>query len=228
MSSEASTPSLADQWAKGHAWHASQAKQRIAVARRCLQLIQPIAALDDVADFGCGIGAWLAAAQELGARRITGFEGDWIAKSEVVVPREAIQVVDLAATVLDHAKRFSLAMTIEVAEHLPEQSADGFVRTLINASDYVLFSAAIPGQGGSGHINEQPLPYWVEKFWRRGYVPLEPIRPHISNEHHIFPWIRQNIVMFVSYDVIIRRPEVIRYARPLRDFSLRYVPLTRQ
>ena len=167
--------SLAEQWAKGHRWHASQAAQRIEVARKCLRLLRSFVSLEDVADFGCGIGAWLAAARALGAGRIAGFEGEWIT-------------------------------------------------ALTNASDIVLFSAALPGQGGSGHLNEQPLPYWVRKFWRRGYIPLEPIRPYIARDASIFPWIRQNIVAFASYEMALRAPEVMRHARPPSAFSLHHHP----
>jgi hypothetical protein len=211
-----------EQWREGHQWHATQAAQRVEVARRCLRLIRSVVSLDTVSDFGCGIGGWLAAAKEMGAGQITGFEGDWIATSPVLIPREAIKVVDLATTILDLRKQFTLAMTIEVAEHLPEAAAEGFITTLTSASDHIVFSAAIPGQGGSGHVNEQPLIYWVRKFWNRGYVPLDPIRPYIARDRTIFPWLRQNVVMFAHYDAAIRDPNLMRFARPLGDFSLEY------
>jgi len=216
--------SLAEQWSKGHKWHASQAGLRVETAKKCLRLIQPFVSFENVADFGCGIGAWLAAAKALGAAEITGFEGEWVESSDVIISREDIKIVDLGAALLKFERKFTLAMTIEVAEHLPPKSADGFVSTLTNASDFILFSAAIPGQGGSGHVNEQPLPYWVQKFWRKGFIPLEPIRPYIARDESIFFWIRQNIVMFVNYDIVIRTPEALRFARPISDFSLSYDP----
>ena len=219
--SEQVRPSLAAHWARGHRTHTAQ---RIEVARKCLRLVRSFVSLEDVADFGCGIGAWLAAAKALGAESIASFEGAWIASSEVVIPREVIEIVDLATTVLDHRKRFSLALTIEVAEHLPPDAADGFVATLTNASNFILFSAALPGQGDLGHLNEQPLAYCVQKFWRQGYVPLEPIRPYIGRDTAIFPWIRQNIVAFASYEAVLRVPEAMRHARPPSAFSLHHHP----
>jgi hypothetical protein len=215
-------PSVAEQWRVGHKWHASQAEQRVEVAKRCLRLIKPLVSLESVVDFGCGIGAWLAAAKQLGAGTITGFEGEWVVSSPLVIPRDRIQIVDLAQQSVDLRKHATLAMTIEVAEHLPSEAADRFVRTLVCASDIVLFSAALPGQGGSGHINERPLMYWVRKFWAHGYVPLDPIRPYVARDSYIFPWIRQNIVMFANYDVAVRSPELMRFARPMGDFSLHY------
>lgn len=216
--------SLAEMWSGGHKSHTKDAKRRIEVAKRCLRLLPHPVSLESVVDFGCGIGAWLHAAQELGAKQILGLEGDYIKNTPVVIPRDTIRIADLAQEKFDFQKSHSLAMTIEVAEHLPEEAADGFIESLVNASDYVLFSAAIPRQGGIGHINEQPLMYWLKKFWQFGYVPLDPIRPYIARDSYIYGWIRQNIVMFVNYDLVLRSPELLRHARPLPDFYLHYQP----
>ncbi|MGB7101492.1 MAG: hypothetical protein WBD95_22335, partial [Xanthobacteraceae bacterium] len=78
------------------------------------------------------------------------------------------------------------------------------------------------GQGGLGHVNEQPLEYWVKKFWTRGYVPLEVLRPFIGGDQTLYPWLLQNLVMFISYELLLRSEALRRFARPLRDFSLKY------
>lgn len=214
--------SLAQQWSAGHKAHSADSQARIENGYKCLRIVRELFSFDRVVDFGCGIGGWLAAAQELGAKEIRGFEGPWILQADTVVPKECIQIANLAEETFDLGKRYDLALTIEVAEHLPETAADGFVKTLVSASDRVLFSAALPGQGGLGHVNEQPLAYWVEKFWLLRYVPLEPLRPYIASDRQIYPWLRQNIVLFVSYDVLVRSNTLMRAARPLSDFSLRY------
>lgn len=41
-------------------------------------------------------------------------------------------------------RRFDLALSLEVAEHLPKKSAEIFVDTLCKLSDTIIFSAAIP------------------------------------------------------------------------------------
>jgi hypothetical protein len=217
-------PSLGEQWGAAHKDHVKGANERVQSALKCLRLIRPFVDFESVVVFGCGVGAWLEACRQLGARNLLGFEGEWISKTETVVPRDLIRVRDLSSGVIDLQKRYTLAMTIEVAEHLPEQAADGFCESLVRASDYILFSAAIPKQGGVGHINEQPLPYWVEKFWRLRYIPIEPIRPYIARDRTILPWLRQNIVMFVNYEEAIRSREVMRFARPVSDFRLHYDP----
>jgi hypothetical protein len=214
--------SVAEDWLKGHKQHSDESALRVENGTKCLRLLKEFAPFDKVVDFGCGIGAWLLAAQGLGATEILGLEGPWILDAETVISKGLIRIVDLATESVNLEKRYDLALTIEVAEHLPEQAADRFCASLVAASDRILFSAAIPKQGGIGHVNEQPLMYWVEKFWRLGYVPLEAMRPYLASDRAIYPWLRQNLIMFVSYSVLVRTPEMLRFARPLSDFALRY------
>jgi 2-polyprenyl-3-methyl-5-hydroxy-6-metoxy-1,4-benzoquinol methylase len=47
---------------------------------------------------------------------------------------------------MDRQKEFDLAISLEVAEHLSQESAENFVKTLISCADYIIFSAAIPQQ----------------------------------------------------------------------------------
>ena len=91
-----------------------------------------------------------------------------------------------------------MAISLEVAEHLPESAADDFTSSLTNLSDFVLFSAAIPFQGGIGHVNEQWLTYWVEKFSSRGYLAVDLVRKRIWENQEIPIWFRQNTLVFVK------------------------------
>lgn len=217
--------SAAEEWKRGHQEHNADRTARILSATKCLRVVRGFMNFDSVIDFGCGIGAWLEAAHTLGATRLVGIEGEWIRNTDTLIDKDLIRIADLATMPPFFAKDFDLAISIEVAEHLPETCADNFVNAITSSSSRVLFSAAIPKQGGIGHVNEQPLLYWVEKFWARRYVPLEPIRPFIQNEKAIYPWLRQNIVMFVHFDELVRCPELMRFARPIADFRLHYRPL---
>jgi len=212
----------AEEETRAHAQRFAERQKRLDSALKCLKLVRELVAMESVVDFGCGIGAWLEAARQLGAKSILGLEAEWVRNSETIIPQEKIRITDLANEMLTFSKQFDLAITIEVAEHLPEEAAERFCRGLTSAAPCILFSAAIPGQGGVNHINEQPLPYWVAKFWRLAYVPLDPIRPFIGKDKSILPWLRQNLVMFVDYDYLLRSDTLIRYARPLGDFALRY------
>ena len=64
---------------------------------------------------------------------------------------------------------YDLAISVEVAEHLPADSAVSYLKFLTDMSDTVLFSGAVPGQGGVGHVNEQEWTYWLSFFNTFGY-----------------------------------------------------------
>ena len=106
--------------------------------------------------------------------------------------------------------RYDLAVCLEVAEHLPESSASDLVRTLTTLAPIVLFSAAIPGQGGVGHINERWPSYWKSRFEEHGFQRLDPIRPHIWKNRRVHWWYRQNIFLFAAR-------EQIDHSESLRD-----------
>lgn len=140
------------------------------------------AGFDSVIDVGCGVGAWLDVAGDLGATRLFGIDGPSGHSPGVFIS------ADLAANVPVVTPRFDLAICLEVAEHLPASIADDLVVALTAMSDVVLFSAAIPGQGGDGHINEQPHEYWDDRFVNAGYAlhPLPGMSPMVAW------WYRQN------------------------------------
>lgn len=95
-------------------------------------------------------------------------------------------------------RRFDLAISLEVAEHLPTANADGFVQTLTGLADVVLFSGAIPGQGGTHHVNEQWQDWWAKRFLSVGYVAHDLIRPAIWNASQIPVWYRQNVLLYAK------------------------------
>lgn len=97
----------------------------------------------------------------------------------------------------ENKKHYDLAISLEVAEHLPEESAETFLDNLTGVNNkYIMFSSAIKGQGGYNHINEQPHEYWVEKFERRGYKYSLDIRDNIKEKADVPFWYKQNIIFF--------------------------------
>jgi SAM-dependent methyltransferase len=152
---------------------------------------------NSVLDVGCGKGTWLKACQELGATDLVGIDGPWNKQENLIDPRIAFKAVDLNARFSpDH--RFDLAISLEVAEHLKPESASQFVDTLANASDIVLFGAAVKGQGGTGHINEQPQSYWGRLFTERNYAVVDIFRPLLWSNPHIHFHYRQNAFLYVK------------------------------
>ena len=151
-----------------------------------------------VADFGCGQGYWLAAAEDIGANELYGFDGDWVDRSHLHSQNINYQVADFASAMPMLDRRFDMAISVEVAEHLPAGKAEDFVQLLCSASDTVLFSAAIKHQGGNSHVNEQWQAYWIEQFSHCGYTCFDVIRPKIWDNENVLWWYRQNIFLFIN------------------------------
>jgi len=150
-------------------------------AERAARVVVPrltaVLPVRSVVDFGCGQGAWLSVWRSMGAS-IVGVDGPYVDPSQLLIDAAAFHPADLAKPI-DLGRRFDLVQSLEVAEHLPATKAEQFIETLTAHGALVLFSAAIPGQGGENHINEQPLGYWRAIFRTRGYVPIDFLRPQL-------------------------------------------------
>jgi len=149
-----------------------------------------------VVDIGCGEGAWLAAFIAAGCEGL-GIDGPDVDTARLRIPAAAFRVRDLEEPLAPWlaGARFDLAVCIEVAEHLSPARADGLVDDLAALSDRVLFSAATPGQGGYGHVNEQPHEYWLRRFEDRGYAATTVLRRRIAGDEAIAPWYRENLLL---------------------------------
>jgi hypothetical protein len=62
----------------------------------------------------------------------------------------------------------------------------------------VLFSAAIPKQGGAGHVNERWPSYWAQLFAARGYRAIDLVRPLVWNDDRVAYFYAQNIVLYLD------------------------------
>lgn len=166
-------------------------------AAAVVPLVMELARPRSVIDVGCGEGTWLASFAAHGVERVIGLDGDYVDPNRLVIPTDCFIPVDLSRP-FRHPEVFSLVVSLEVAEHLPESSADEFVESLTRLGDIVLFSAAIPGQGGTGHLNEQWPDYWVSRFRRHGFLAVDALRPQIRRDSTVAWWYRQNLLFFVS------------------------------
>src|SRR5215470_1463207 len=84
-----------------------------------------------IVDIGCGTGHWLATAIELGISDVLGVDGEWAVQAKLRIPQEKFFVHDLR-TPLRLNRRFDLAISLEVAEHLPASQARAFIELLCN------------------------------------------------------------------------------------------------
>jgi SAM-dependent methyltransferase len=154
-----------------------------------------------VIDVGCGDGTWLSVFQELGVSDMVGLDGDYVDRRQLQIAQDQFRSIDLSSP-FSFSRSFDLAMSLEVAEHLPPNSADGFVESLTRLAPVVLFSAAIPSQGGTHHLNEQWPGYWAGLFEARGYLPIDCIRARIWASKQVEWYYAQNLLLFVKASVV--------------------------
>lgn len=176
-------------------FYQNRRSRTVSSARAVLTSVRQLFPFTSVVDLGCGTGTWLSAAGGLGATRLVGYEGDWVRRDMLDTSSIHLHNVDLSKPLRSDTERFDLAMCLEVAEHLPPERADGVIEELCTMSDTVLFGAAVPGQRGVGHINEQWQDYWQEKFAIRGYAAND-VRPRFWNDATVLPHYAQNIFVF--------------------------------
>ena len=139
-----------------------------------------------------------------------GIDGDWLKGQQLMIPEECIEYTDLS--IYEPKQKYDMAISLEVAEHLDSKYAERFITTLTSSSDIIVFSAAIPQQGGTGHVNERWQGYWVDLFKKRNYEMVDFIRPLIWTDDDAGIY-RQNILVFIHTDI------VDDYKNAIRDIS---------
>lgn len=182
-----------------------------------LELIQP----KSVVDVGCGLGSWLSVFKDHGIECV-GIDGDYVNMDQLEISPEEFQPCALD-TPLKLDRRFDLVVSLEVAEHLRAESATTFITSLTDLGPVVLFSAAIPLQGGTNHVNEQWPGYWAALFQERGYLAIDCLRRKIWNNENVEPWYAQNILLFVRHDCIGFHPSLERELKQTRVSDLAMV-----
>lgn len=150
-----------------------------------------------VVDVGCGVGAWLAAFMESGVDDVVGVDGPWVTDSMLRIPADRFLRHNLIRPLVLN-RQFDLVLSLEVAEHLPESSAETFVDTLVALGPVILFSAAVPGQGGDGHLNEQPHEWWDNKFMAHAFQPQRGFGTGFQDNPQVAWWYSRNIVVYLK------------------------------
>lgn len=162
-----------------------------------LELIQP----KSVVDVGCGLGTWLSVFEEFGIKDYLGIDGDYIHTDKLEIPQDQFTPFDLTNP-LRLNRKFDLVVSLEVAEHLPSECAETFVDSLTRLGPVILFSAALPFQGGTNHLNEQWPDYWVKYFQGRDYLAVDCLRKKLWRNENIKWWYIQNILFFVRKECL--------------------------
>lgn len=178
-------------------------------AQKVVPIILELFPARSVVDVGCGVGAWLRAFSECGVAEIVGYDGDYLDPDLLIIPRDTFHAADLRRE-FAFQRRFDLAVSLEVAEHLSAACAADFIRLLTSAAPVVLFSAAIPHQGGVDHVNEQWQDYWRALFSIHNYQPVDCLRPLIMGYQDVDYWYQQNIIAYCSPETMQSRPDLVQ------------------
>jgi SAM-dependent methyltransferase len=165
-------------------------------ARQIVPRIMQLISCSTVVDVGCGTGEWLSVFREAGVNNIIGIDGDYVDRTLLCIPADRFFQHDLRQP-LQLERQFDLAISLEVAEHLPAECADMLVTSLTQLSSAILFSASIPFQEGTGHLNEQWPDYWIELFRQRGFVVIDCLRREFWENPEVAWWYKQNLLLFI-------------------------------
>lgn len=152
-------------------------------------------------DVGAGGGAFAAYAGKVG-KRVVACEYSPHGRKYARKQGVDIHAFDLTQTPpTDIQGRFDLAYCFEIAEHLPPEIGLNLVRFLVERGETIVFTAAQPGQGGSGHINEQPKEYWVERFQSAG-ARYDPVASDdlagAFRAAGVSTWFERNVLVFAA------------------------------
>jgi SAM-dependent methyltransferase len=170
-----------------------------AVVPFLVELLEP----RSLVDVGCGTGSWLKVFREHGVDDVLGIETAPIDSSVLEIEPAELRV----ASVLDQRpdRRFDLALCLEIAHYLPGEAGPKLVESLAELGPAVLFSAAIPGQGGAGakdRPNQQWPDYWAALFESHGYVCIDCVRPRIWDDPAVEVWYAQNTLLFAERSLL--------------------------
>jgi SAM-dependent methyltransferase len=192
-------------------------------ALRTLPLLLNVLSIGSVLDIGCGAGAWLAAYRQLGVPDLLGVDGDYVDRSLLMMDVAHFRAFDIAAP-FDLGRRFDIVQCLEVAEHVSPHSSSVLLDNIVRHGNQVLFSAAVPGQGGENHVNERPYAYWRAMFSARGFRLFDFMRGRMSPIPSIEPWYRYNTLFFAHDSIVNRLPYEVLVSRvgegePIRDVS---------
>jgi len=183
-------------------------------AREVVPILAGALTIRSVLDVGCGRGVWLSQWASHGAQDIIGVDGGYVNVERLAIPRERFRPLDLSDS-FDLGRTFDLVECLEVGEHIPQDRSETLIDNLVRHGQMVFFSAAVSGQGGEFHVNEQPLCFWRDLFRVRDYHAFDFVRPLLGRSE-VEPWYRYNALLYVRADAIPKLSDTVAATR-IRD-----------
>jgi 2-polyprenyl-3-methyl-5-hydroxy-6-metoxy-1,4-benzoquinol methylase len=157
---------------------------------------------NSVIDYGCGIGAYLESALSKGITKLKGFDigGDYVKKYTDKSVAPYIEYLDCTKPI--ETDKYECSISLETGEHIETQYSEQFVKNIVESTSdngIILYSAAQPGQGGTGHINCQTREYWIEIFSRYNFKYDEELTKFITSNWEKLKapdYIIKNLIVF--------------------------------
>lgn len=188
-------------------WFNKQKGGALKSAEIILPIVIDLISPKSVVDVGCGVGMWLSYFLEHGVSDVLGIDGAYVQREQLHIPEANFKTIDISKPFSINRKA-DIVLSLEVGEHLPESSAENFVKSLTDIAPVVLFSAAIPFQPGTHHVNGQWPEYWAKLFKARGYVPVDAIRRKVWTNPNVEYWYAQNTLMYVKESELSKYPKL--------------------
>ncbi len=181
----------------------SNQKEGLKIAEWFISLLQDIFEFQSLIDLGCATGHYLFYALKEGVSDVLGVEGSPAAFSNLLVDKKYIIQHDLRKP-LNLNRKYDIALSIEVAEHIDKKYSDVYLKSMCDCSDLIIFTAATPNQGGKCHVNEQPHKWWIEKFKKHSFrfdkkmtdLLRRKIKENAEAGKFIVFWLEPNIMVF--------------------------------
>lgn len=196
-----------------HGFYADLENTALPSARKIVPMLRQWFPIRSAVDAGCGDGSWLSVIAETGTEKVLGLDGPWVDTAQLKIGQDSFRRCRIDEKIDAGGERFDLAISLEVAEHLPAGRAAGFVKELCGLAPVVLFSAAVPGQGGHHHVNEQWPAYWADLFAKNGYHAIDAIRPAVWDDPSVCWWYKQNCLLFASTAAMEDNPSLAAAAK---------------
>ena len=182
--------------------------------------------INSILDVGCGRGAWLSVAKRKDVTTVFGIDGDYVDMNTLLISQNEFEKKNIELP-FDLNKKFDLVQCLEVGEHINKDKSEILVKNIIKHGDFILFSAAQPGQGGTNHINEQEIKFWKNIYNDNGYLAFD--FPRILNRdiNNIMPWYRYNMILYVKKEAINLIPDNLLLYQCDNDYNFyKLIPLS--